>query len=147
MAEHKRQWRNYRTAAGGDPVGSFLDHLTDEEAAQVAAAMRDIRSNGLAVAKHLRGDVYEVIADSPTRSFRILFATEGRRTLQPGPPGGGCICQEDSEDAGAHARSRGQAARRLAKKRQKASSSRVRLDRSAVLASLSVDAMASAHYS
>lgn len=29
-------------------------------------------------ARHLRGDVYEVRADAATRSFRVLFATEGR---------------------------------------------------------------------
>lgn len=78
MGEHRRQWRNYRTAAGGDPVGDFLDELTDEEAAQVAAAMRDVGKNGMHVAKHLRGDLYEVIADGPTRTFRVLFAAEGR---------------------------------------------------------------------
>lgn len=78
MAEYRRQWRYYKTTAGGDPVGRFLDGLTDEEAAQVVAAMKDVGKNGLRVAKHLRADVYEVIADGPTRSFRVLFAAEGR---------------------------------------------------------------------
>ena len=34
---------------------------------------------GLPAAKHLRGDIYEVKADASTRSFRLLFSTEGRR--------------------------------------------------------------------
>ena len=29
-------------------------------------------------AKHLRGDVYEVRTETATRSFRLLFASEGR---------------------------------------------------------------------
>jgi phage-related protein len=40
--------------------------------------MKDVRDEGLDVAKHLRGDVYEVRADGETRSFRLLFAKEGR---------------------------------------------------------------------
>lgn len=40
--------------------------------------MADVRKNGLPAAKHLRGDVYEAVADGPKRTFRILFATEGR---------------------------------------------------------------------
>jgi phage-related protein len=41
--------------------------------------MKDVVERGLVAAKHLRGDVYEVRADAPTRSFRLLFAAEGRR--------------------------------------------------------------------
>lgn len=33
--------------------------------------------NGLAVARHLRGEIYEVRADGDRQSFRILFAPEG----------------------------------------------------------------------
>jgi phage-related protein len=40
--------------------------------------MQEVRLDGLKAARHLRGDVYEVRAESATRSFRILFATEGR---------------------------------------------------------------------
>src|SRR5205807_9557274 len=74
----KRQWRDYRTAAGGRPVKSSLDELTDEEVAAVVAGMKEIAAEGLPAAKHLRGDIYEVRADASTRSFRLLFATEGR---------------------------------------------------------------------
>ena len=73
----RRQWRDYRTAAGGRPVKEFLDGLTDEEAATIVAGMKEIAREGLPVAKHLRGDVYEVRAEASTRSFRLLFAAEG----------------------------------------------------------------------
>ncbi len=74
----RRQWRDYRTRAGGRPVKAFLDELTDEEVAAVVAGMKDVVKRGLAAAKHLRGDIYEVRADAATRSFRVLFSTEGR---------------------------------------------------------------------
>ena len=56
----------------------FFDTLTDEELAEVVAAMKDVTAEGLATAKHLRGDLYEVKADAATRSFRVLFSAEGR---------------------------------------------------------------------
>jgi phage-related protein len=74
----RRQWRDYRTRAGGRPVKAFLDELTDDEVAAVVAGMKEVVERGLAAGKHLRGDVYEVRADAATRSFRVLFATEGR---------------------------------------------------------------------
>lgn len=54
-----------------------MDDLTDEEAASVIAGMKEVVERGLAAARHLRGDVYEVRADAATRSFRVLFSTEG----------------------------------------------------------------------
>jgi phage-related protein len=74
----QRHWRDYRTAAGARPVKAFLDELTDEEVAAIVAGMKDVVARGLAAARHLRGDVYEVRADAATRSFRVLFAAEGR---------------------------------------------------------------------
>lgn len=56
----------------------FLDGLPDEDAAAIAAAMKDVLGNGLGVARHLRGDIYEVRADADRVIYRILFATEGR---------------------------------------------------------------------
>lgn len=56
----------------------FLDGLTDEELAEVVAAMKEVSAEGLDAAKHLRGDVYEVKADAATRSFPVLFAAEGK---------------------------------------------------------------------
>ena len=78
MTTIRRQWRDYRTPAGGRPVKAFLDELTDEELAEVVAAMKEVTRDGLSAAKHLRGDLYEVRADARTRSFRVVFATEGR---------------------------------------------------------------------
>jgi phage-related protein len=46
----------------------------------VVAAMRDVREAGLAAARHLRGEIYEVRADGARQTFRILFAPEGRRS-------------------------------------------------------------------
>lgn len=56
----------------------FVDELPDEDAAAIAAAMRDVLANGLGVARHLRGDIYEVRADADRVIYRILFAAEGR---------------------------------------------------------------------
>ncbi|MBA3728438.1 MAG: type II toxin-antitoxin system RelE/ParE family toxin [Actinobacteria bacterium] len=57
----------------------FLDTLSPEDRAEVAAAMADVRADGLRVARHLRGEVYEVRADGPGASVRILFAEEGKK--------------------------------------------------------------------
>ncbi len=73
-----RRWRDYRTAAGGRPIRDFFETLSDDEAAEVVAAMKEVALKGLGAAKHVRGDIYEVRADAPNRSFRILFAAEGR---------------------------------------------------------------------
>lgn len=75
----KRRWRDYQTERGRRPVKEFLDELSDVDVAAVAAAMKDVRENGLIAARHLRGDVYEVRADGDRQSFRILFAQEGER--------------------------------------------------------------------
>jgi len=74
----KRQWRDYRTENEGRPIEKFFDALTDDEAAAVLAGMKEVEKLGLPAARHLDGDIYEVITDSATRSFRLLFATEGR---------------------------------------------------------------------
>jgi phage-related protein len=76
--QHRRQWRDYRTAAGGRPVKKFLMDLTDDERAAVVAAMKEVEREGLRAAKHLRGDIYEVKADTADKFFRVLFAAEGR---------------------------------------------------------------------
>jgi phage-related protein len=79
-AETKRRWRDYRTAAGRRPIREFIDRLSDVDAAAVIAAMKDVRETGLAAARHLRGEIYEVRADGDRQTFRILFAPEGRRS-------------------------------------------------------------------
>lgn len=74
----RRRWRDYRTTSGGRPVKDFLDGLTDGEVAAIVAGMKEVAEGGLAAAKHLRDDIYEVRADASTRSFRLLFSVEGR---------------------------------------------------------------------
>lgn len=78
MKNTQRQWRDYRTAARRRPVKAYIDTLSDEEVAAIVAGMKEVVARGLAVARHLRGDIYEVRSDASTRSFRLLFATEGR---------------------------------------------------------------------
>ena len=73
----QRRWRDYRTAAGKRPVREFILGLDDDDAAAVLAAMAAVRAQGLAAARHLKGDIYEVRADGDRQTFRILFATEG----------------------------------------------------------------------
>lgn len=73
-----RQWREFRTEAGGRPVKEFIDSLDEDDAIEVTGAMRDVRNQGLSAAKHLRGEVYEVIADTKDHWIRILFAAQGR---------------------------------------------------------------------
>lgn len=76
--KHKRRWRQYRTAGGNEPVREFLRRLSDEDVAEIVAAMKEVESEGLSGARHLRGDIYEVRAEGHTQSYRILFAPEGR---------------------------------------------------------------------
>jgi phage-related protein len=57
-------------------VKAFIEGLTDEQAAAVVAAMKDVAQNGLVAARHLRGDLYEVRAEADRQAFRILFAQE-----------------------------------------------------------------------
>jgi phage-related protein len=75
----KRRWRFYRTTSGRSPVRDFLDGLDDGDLAAVTAAMRDVAVSGLPVARHLRGDIYEVRASGDRQAFRVLFANEGRQ--------------------------------------------------------------------
>jgi phage-related protein len=74
-----RRWRHYESATGRRPVAEFLEALDDEDAAAVAAAMKEVREEGLRSARHLREGIYEVRADGPRVIYRILFAPQGRR--------------------------------------------------------------------
>jgi phage-related protein len=75
----RRRWRDYETAAGNRPVKKFLDGLADEDAAAVAAAMKEVRDEGLEAARQLDGDIYEVRADGDRVIYRVLFAPEGAK--------------------------------------------------------------------
>ena len=76
--QHRRRWRFYKAASGNQPVREFLSNLSDEDARTLAAEMKEVAREGLTLARHLRGDIYEVRADGETQSYRILFAPEGR---------------------------------------------------------------------
>ena len=76
--EHKRQWRDYRTASGVRPIKDFLLGLPDEDRAAVLEEMEYVREHGTSVARHVRQDIYEVRATYDTKAYRILFACEGR---------------------------------------------------------------------
>jgi len=41
--------------------------------------MADVRAEGLRVARHLRGEIYEVRAEGARVSVRVLFAQEGEK--------------------------------------------------------------------
>jgi hypothetical protein len=47
-------WRSYRIEAGGRPVKGFTDALTDDAAAAVVAAMRELAGLDLSADRHLR---------------------------------------------------------------------------------------------
>lgn len=77
----RRRWRFYRTAAGADPVRAFLTSavVPVEDRDEILAAMKDVQLNGLAVARHLRGELYEVRATGVRAAYRVLFAAEGAK--------------------------------------------------------------------
>jgi len=60
-------------------VKEFIDGLSDEDAAEMVAAMAEVREEGLSAARHLRADIYEVRAEGRDLALRILFAQEGKR--------------------------------------------------------------------
>lgn len=76
----RRRWRDYRSGSGARPVRDFIESLTDEEAAEVVAAMKEVAREGTEAARHLQDEIYEVRASADTRSFRILFANEGAQS-------------------------------------------------------------------
>ena len=75
---YKRRWRFYRTGGGKCPIEEFLDSLSDEDKADVAAAMKEVLEEGTRVTHHIRNEIYEVRASSKDREYRILFSQEGK---------------------------------------------------------------------
>ena len=57
----------------------FIDSLSAVDAAAVVTSMKEVAHDALGVARHLRGDIYEVRADGDRTSYRVLFAIEGGR--------------------------------------------------------------------
>jgi hypothetical protein len=62
----RRRWRHYETAVGRRPVLAFLRARSDADKAGVLAAMQEVRSEGLRVARHLRDD--DNIRDIPSKA-------------------------------------------------------------------------------
>lgn len=75
----KPRWRQYRTANGHSPVGEYIATLSDFDAAQIVAGMSVVKRDGLSVARHVRGHIYEMRIDGYDQTYRILFAPQGRR--------------------------------------------------------------------
>src|SRR5205807_8731550 len=51
------RWPDYRTPSGERPVRDFIMALVPTERAAIVAAMREVRTDGLRFARHLRGRV------------------------------------------------------------------------------------------
>jgi phage-related protein len=101
--------------AGRKVVREQLDALDADHAADITAAMAEVRREGRRAAKHLRGDVWEVKADYKGLAYRVLFAEEGDE---------GQVClalravqQEVAKDPAADDRARRAPAARLAQPR------------------------------
>ncbi len=77
---YRRQWRFYRSAAGREPVRDFLDQVSDEDAAAIAAAMKQVRDTGRGHVdvNHLYHEIWQVEIDGMRVIYRLLFAEEGR---------------------------------------------------------------------
>jgi len=77
---YRRQWRFFTTSTGADVVRRELDALDAGPAAALIAEMRVIARLGLheGGARHLRGAVWEVRAESDQVALRALFAKQGR---------------------------------------------------------------------
>jgi phage-related protein len=57
----------------------FIRSLPVDHQAVVKAWMRTVADDGLAAARHLRGEIYEVRVATGGAQYRVLFAAEGRR--------------------------------------------------------------------
>ena len=75
----KRRWRHYATPSGARPVDTYLDELTDDDAARVLARMAKIRVEGTPAARHLVEDLWEARIDGHGVTHRILFTEEGSK--------------------------------------------------------------------
>jgi phage-related protein len=54
--------------------------LPSDDRDEILAAMKDVQVNGLPVARHLMGDLYEIRADGRQATYRVLFSTEGQHS-------------------------------------------------------------------
>lgn len=85
--QHKHQWRDYRTASGTRPVNDFIKQLSPENMATVRAAMKDVAREGLAAARHVRGEIYEVRAAGNRPELSHPLRYRGALSSHPAFPG------------------------------------------------------------
>lgn len=78
----RRRWRFYTTRSGRSPVKDFVTDpkLPGADRDEIIAALKDVQVNGLEVARHLHGDLYEVRAEGRATAYRVLFTAEGARS-------------------------------------------------------------------
>ena len=75
------RWRWYRTASGSAPAKDFLSGMSDIDHAAVVASMREVQREGLASARRLVGELWEIRAVGVKAHYRLIFCQEGRRVL------------------------------------------------------------------
>jgi phage-related protein len=70
----------YRTTGGRRPVDDLLDDLSDEDAAAVAVAMKEVvrLGRGHPDVNHLEGDIWQIEIDGSHVIYRLLYSEEGR---------------------------------------------------------------------
>jgi phage-related protein len=77
----RAHWRFYRTGSGRSPVEEFLGSIPLQDRAAIAAAMQEARLEGLRVARHIEGDLYELRAVGLRAHYRLHFAQEAKFIL------------------------------------------------------------------
>jgi hypothetical protein len=97
----RRRWRDYRTTSGRSPVEEFIDSLPDMDASAVLAGMAEVRDRGLAAARHLEGDIWEVRVDGDRVIYHVLFATLSSRSVGSAI-GGGAVRRSEQLKVDAH---------------------------------------------
>jgi phage-related protein len=103
MTEHnaRAHWRFYRTANGRRPVEEFLRSLPLQDWATISAVMLEARCEGLRIARHVTGDLYELRATGLRAHYRLLFAQEAKFVLLAVD-----VFDKDSQRTPAHIRER-----------------------------------------
>jgi phage-related protein len=66
--------------AGREPVREVLRKLSDEDAAAIAAAMKEVRTSGRGHpdVNHLGGEIWQIEIDGQGVIYRLLFSELGR---------------------------------------------------------------------
>ena len=77
--EPPRRWRFYETVSGAKPVQDYLNALPKREQEKVREEMADVKTRGLKAAKHLMRGIYQVYAETGSKSMRLLFSPEGKQ--------------------------------------------------------------------